>query len=372
MVVSFIFRFVSFLSTHNKAILLLLISSLFCFVFSFFCIEVFQEGLWKDTSFEDPDLQSLSSRLQETVLLARAPGTVNMYVRAFRKWKEFALRKKELSYFPANPMHVAVYLQYVLESTRSSASVDTAFYSIKWAHESAGLVSPTDNPLVNRVRDAAKRILGTKRGNRKEPLSVEILKDIIDGSDLSNTLQLRNVCLYVLCYAGFFRSGEVTSIRRSHIKFLEDHMIIKVEKSKTDQLRQGDEVVIARSGGSACPVSILQQYLSRLNIDPHSDELIFRQLVKTKSSYKMVSKDKPISYSTFRDHLSKSLRSVVRDPSVYGTHSFRSGGASAAANSGVGDRVFQRHGRWKSVSAKDGYVKDDIASRISVSKSLGF
>ena len=98
-------------------------------------------------------------------------------------------------------MHVAVYLQYVLESTRSSASVDTAFYSIKWAHDSASLVSPTDNPLVNRVRDAAKRILGTKRGNRKELLSVEILKDIIDGSDLSNTLQLRNVCLYVLCYA---------------------------------------------------------------------------------------------------------------------------------------------------------------------------
>ena len=78
---------------------------------------------------------------------------------------------------------------------------------------------------------AAKRILGTKRGNRIEPLSVEILKDIIDCSDLSNTLQLRNVCLYVLCYAGFFRSGEVTRIRRSHIKFLEDHMIIKVEKS---------------------------------------------------------------------------------------------------------------------------------------------
>ncbi|PFX16249.1 hypothetical protein AWC38_SpisGene19485 [Stylophora pistillata] len=155
--------------------------------------EIFQEGLWKDTSFKDPDLQSLSSRLQTTILLARAPRTVNMYDRAFRKWKEFALRKQELSYFPANPMHVAVYLRHVLESTRSIASVDTAFYSIKWAHESAGLVSSTDNPLVNRVRDAAKRILGTNRGNRKEPLSIEILKDIIDGSDLSNTLQLRNV-----------------------------------------------------------------------------------------------------------------------------------------------------------------------------------
>ena len=158
-----------------------------------------------------------------------------------------------------------------------------------------------------------------------------------------------------------------------NITFHDDFMTIKVEKSKTDQLRQGDELIIAQSGGTACPVSILRDYLTRLNIDPHSDELIFRQLVKTKSSnYKLVNKDKPISYTTFRDHLSKSLRSVVPDPSVNGPHSFRSGGATKAANSGVGERVFQRHWRWKSVSAKDGYVKDNITSRISVSKSLGF
>ena len=187
-------------------------------MFPLFLYRGFQEGLWKDTSFEDPVLQSLSSRLQATVLIARAPGTVNMYDRAFRKWKEFALRKKELSYYPVNPMHVAPLwiLLFIVSSGLTSQRV-----------------------LVNRVRDAAKRILGTKRGNRKEPLSVEILKDIIDGSDLSNTLQLRNVCLYVLCYAGLFRSGEVTRIRRRHIKFLEDHMIIKVEKRKLISLGKG-------------------------------------------------------------------------------------------------------------------------------------
>ena len=75
----------------------------------------------------------------------------------------------------------------------------------------------------------------------------------------------------------------------------------------------------------------------------NSSEFIFRPLVKTKSSYKLVQKDKPISYATFRDHLAKSLQNIV--PSVYGTHSFRSGGASSAANSGVSDRVFQRHSR---------------------------
>ena len=286
-----------------------------------------------------------------------------MYDRAFRRWKEFALSKHGLSYLPANPMLVAVYLQYVLESTRSSSSVDTAFYSIYWVHESAGLVSPTDNPLVNRVREAAKRILGAKRCHRKEPLPIEIIKDIISAADLSNTLQLRNIFVF----AGFFLNRRRSTVLDEIILFHDDYMIIKVEKSKTDQLRQGDEVIIAQSGGCACSVSLLRDYLSRLNIDPHSDELIFRQLVKTKSFYK----DKPITYTTFRNHLSKSLRSVVPDPSVYGSHSFRSGGATKASNSGVGKRVFQRHGRWKSVSAKDGYVKDNITSRISVSKSLG-
>ena len=47
------------------------------------------------------------------------------------------------------------------------------------------------------------------------------------------------------------------------------------------------------------------------------------------------------------------------------------GGASAAANSGVPDRVFQRHGRWKSATAKDGYVEDSTDVKLSVSKSLG-
>ena len=50
--------------------------------------------------------------------------------------------------------------------------------------------------------------------------------------------------------------------------------------------------------------------------------------------------------------------------------SLGSGGASAAANAGIPDRLFQRHGRWKSVSAKDGYVDDKLSSRLSVSKVL--
>ena len=54
-----------------------------------------------------------------------------------------------------------------------------------------------------------------------------------------------------------------------------------------------------------------------------------------------------------------------------GLHSLRSGGATAAANAGLADRLLMRHGRWCSVKSKDGYVKDDTASLLSVSKTLG-
>lgn len=57
--------------------------------------------------------------------------------------------------------------------------------------------------------------------------------------------------------------------------------------------------------------------------------------------------------------------------SEYGLHCFRAGGATAAANSGVPDRLFKLQSRWKTDIAKDGYVLDNVEKRLSVSKSLG-
>ena len=43
--------------------------------------------------------------------------------------------------------------------------------------------------------------------------------------------------------------------------------------------------------------------------------------------------------------------------SKFGMHSLRTGGAIQVANCGfVFDRLFKKHGRWRRVSAKDGYV----------------
>jgi len=103
----------------------------------------------------------------------------------------------------------------------------------------------------------------------------------------------------------------------------------------------------------------------------NSTHYVFRALSMTKSGHTLISLNKPISYSSIRDYFKASFKDIVPDISLFSTHSLRAGGASAAANAGVADRLSQRHGRWKTVSAKDGYVDDSLDSRLSVSKNLG-
>ena len=64
------------------------------------------------------------------------------------------------------------------------------------------------------------------------------------------------------------------------------------------------------------------------------------------------------------------LKSLGFDANQFGLHSLRAGGATAAANAGIPDRLFKRHGRWRSETAKDGYVKDSMSALLSVSESL--
>ena len=147
-------------------------------------------------------------------------------------------------------------------------------------------------------------------------------------------------------------------------------MTISIPKSKTDQLRKRDEVIVATTSSKLCPVSILQKYMAFAGIRPEDTCLIFRPVVKTKHGEKL-RESGSLSYTTLRECFKEKLESLGFPAESYGLHSLRAGGATAATNGGVPDRLFKRHGRWKSDSAKDGYVEDSLHARLSVSSNLG-
>ena len=130
--------------------------------------------------------------------------------------------------FPADPFHVVLYLQHLIEQSQSPSVIDSAFYGIKWAHDMAGPPSPTDNSVVQAVRSASKRVLGTATVTRKEPISSDLIHTIVSQANLDNQVDLRNVAMYVLCFTGFFRFDDISRVRRSDISFKEGFMVIHV------------------------------------------------------------------------------------------------------------------------------------------------
>ena len=67
----------------------------------------------------------------------------------------------------------------------------------------------------------------------------------------------------------------------------------------------------------------------------------------------------------------EAIQAIGLNRKLFGTHSFRRGGATHAAGHGISDRLFKKHGRWKSDNAKDGYVSEDMDTRLSVTRNLG-
>ena len=104
-----------------------------------------------------------------------------------------------------------------------------------------------------------------------------------------------------------------------------------------------------------------------------SQNFIFRSLRYDKNLKANVLSSKSLTASRAGETLKEKLKSIGLDPSKFSNHSFRSGGATSAesANLNVPDRLFKVHGRWKSDSAKDGYIHDKLDSRLYVPLHIG-
>ena len=318
---------------------------------------------------EDPDLKVLASKLPNTILHSRADSTTKKYLGAFRRWKVWAATHS-LVPVPAKPHEVALYLQHLAEESGSKSAVEEACHALAWVHSTAGLASPPSHPFVKATLEGLQRSLA-KPVVKKEPITLEILDAMVHDANKSGSLSdLRLVTACLLSFAGFLRFDEMINLRPCDFTFSEEMLKIHIVRSKTDQLRQGNEVLVARTNTNTCPVAMLERYMQRTTMSLDDVWPLFRPIQSSKKGESLRDAGK-ISYSCLRDLFRKKLADLGFPPDEFGLHSLRAGGATAAANAKVPDRMFKRHGRWKSETAKDGYVKDDVKSRLEVSKSLG-
>ena len=256
-----------------------------------------------------------------------------------------------------------------MKASRSVSAVEEAYNSVNWVHDIAGLQSLAGDAIVKSVVEGVRRLFA-KPVVKKEPVTVDDLRAIVENSDLTDLGDVMTATLCLLCFAAFLRFDELAGLHCSDVIFADGHLKLRIRKSKTDQYRQGDEVVLTESESPTCPVGMLKQYMALGEVDRSSEAALFHPITRSRSGVTL-RRQGSLSYTRARELVKEALKKAGRDPDKYGLHSLRSGGATAAANAGVPDRAFKRHGQWRSENVKDGYVKDTLEYRLNVSKSLG-
>jgi integrase len=201
---------------------------------------------------------------------------------------------------------------------------------------------------------------GGDRALPKHPITAQNLLDIIERTDTESAIGLRDVTAFVVAFFGFLRRSEVVQIQKSHVVVRPEYAMVFIPASKTDQFGVGMWIVLARREDLLCPVSWLEKLLNRLD----GGKWLFRGTRGQKGF-----SDNQLSFTAFNKRVKEAVKLIGLNPKHFAGHSFRRGGATAAAAAGVPGRVIKRHGRWAS-DCYERYVEESLGSLLAITRSI--
>ena len=106
-----------------------------------------------------PALESLRTHIPAVLPHSKAPSTVKTYHGCFKRWKSWASGFPEVTYFPAQEEHVALYLISLVQSGSSYSSIQQAFYSMSFFHNACGVSNPCKSAFLLAILAGCKRVI---------------------------------------------------------------------------------------------------------------------------------------------------------------------------------------------------------------------
>ena len=96
----------------------------------------------------DRELRERAEVLPNLALQSRAPATVKKYSGALCHWKKWAATKREIgSSLPPKPIHIALYLAFLTQRSKTSAPLMEAVCALSWVNNMA-IEDTTSHPLI--------------------------------------------------------------------------------------------------------------------------------------------------------------------------------------------------------------------------------
>ena len=331
----------------------------------------------------------LAGQMRAAAVSNRAPGAwSNSYTSLLARFVAFCgAREPPRQVCPADCMTVCLFLQLVAMQANTYSVVKSASGMLFTLHELAMVPlgsNPTKCGMAKVIRAAAKRRLGLKLVNQKDPLPFEVLRAgvlcMIGSSwDTCPLIVLSWATMVMVMWCGLLRYSDMRNIFVCCVKFFPSHMEIFLCKRKNDQFRKGDMVFIGRGAhATSCPVGMVQALIRRGGFKGRVP--LFQgwdgRVARWRGLDGLVLSGMPVTYDQCRVAFFRVVSKATARPkdelrAQFGTQSCRSGGATVLAHR-VEFRLFQQHGAWASASSAHRYIQDSVEDRVAVSLALGY
>lgn len=106
-----------------------------------------------------PELRVLFCNLSSTVIDARTKSRVEKYAGGYKRFDKRNEKYREMSCILLCPeIYVGLYLENLMESAQHFRIIESAYYSIRWAHSLVGVNNPCDSEVITYIVDAASQL----------------------------------------------------------------------------------------------------------------------------------------------------------------------------------------------------------------------
>ena len=217
--------------------------------------------------------------------------------------------------------------------------------------------------LIAQVKKVVKE--STPAPVQKKPLEMELIRRLATLVTPS-FVHVRDYLMILLMTVCMMRESEAVALLATDVMIEVMGgawcLVVKVQKSKTDQERTGHTILVSPSAlRLTCPLYWFTIYV---RLRAKESGFFFHQAEGARRSVM-----EGLSPSTPCHIVKNRLSELGIDSSEYGSHSCRRGGATAAVAANVDLHLVKRHGNWKS-DAVYLYVVDSVKARLSVSEAI--
>ena len=311
------------------------------------------------------DIPSLDPAVQYYCSKSIAPSTHQTYHSALKRFYLFCSQFNVVSPFPVSEDILCYFSSYLATQHISPQSIKTYPAGIRHMQVTLGLPEPRSISSLPRLRLVQAGIQRTHSEQAPQPTRVRLPITPAILRAMRSTLESRSKDLdivmiwaaAILCFFGFFRSGEITIPSttgfnpKPHLAWgdvtldsTQSPTLLKIhlKRSKTDQFGQGVDIYVGRTGCPLCPVAAVTAYMV--------------QRGREGGPFFRFADGAPLTKARFTEQVREILRDARLPYHHFAGHSFRVRAATAAANAGIEDSTIRTLGRWNS-SAFLSYIR---------------